>query len=109
MNRARTKRHDAGLPQQIVLGVIALAAAAPFALIASIVPPPLVVASMSLAALGGAALVAVYAAWRKAAWSCETVTAWDVAGGLALVGFCAAMLSEPAHVLQLSTTAVAMN
>ena len=109
MNRARTGRHDSWLRQQVVLGVIALAAAAPFALIASIVPHTLVVASMSLVALTGAALVAAYAAWRKVAWTGETVTAWDVAGGLAFVGFCAAMLSEPAHVLSLSMTAIAMN
>jgi len=109
MERSRTKRLDPWLRQQVVLGALALAAVAPFALVASLVPYTLVIASMSLVALTGAALVAAYAAWRKAAWTGETVTAWDVAGGLAFVGFCAAMLSEPAHVLSLSMTAIAMN
>lgn len=107
MNRSRTTHHQSWLRDQVVLGVLALAATAPLALVASLVPQNLVLASLCLLALGASALAAAYAAWRGAAWTGETVTAWDVAAGLAFIGFCAAMLSEPAHVL--SSTAVAMN
>jgi hypothetical protein len=106
MNRSPL-HHESWLRQQAVLGVLALSAAGPFALVASVVPHTLVLPSMCLLALSASALVAVLAVWRGATWRGETVTAWDVSAGLAFVGFCAAMLSEPAHIL--SPTAVAMN
>jgi hypothetical protein len=106
MNRSPT-RHDPWLRQQVMLGVLVLSAAAPFALVASLVPHTLVLASMCLLALSASALAAAYAAWRGAAWTGEAVTAWDVAAAFAFIGFCAAMLSEPANVL--TPTAIAMN
>jgi hypothetical protein len=108
MDRSRTRREEATwLRQQAILALLALGAAAPFALLASLVPSTLVLACMSLLALSIAALTAAYAAWRGLSWTGETVTAWDVAGGLAFIGFSAAMLSEPANILPI--TAVAMN
>ena|SRR5688572_30179615 len=110
MNRTRTRPHrNSWLRQQAVLGSLVLSAAAPFALVASLVPPDLVLASMSLLALSAAALVACVALWSGARRGGESVTAWDVAAAFAFIGFCAGMLSEPANVLQLSTTAIAMN
>lgn len=109
MDRSRTSRHrpDSWLRQQAVLGGLVLSAAAPVALIASLVPPPLVLASMSLLALAAAALTAGVAWWSGGRRSGDRVTAWDVAAAFAFIGFCAGMLSEPAHVL--SSTTVAMN
>jgi hypothetical protein len=45
--------------------------------------------------------------WSGGRQSGDRVTAWDVAAAFAFIGFCAGMLSEPAHVL--SSTTVAMN
>jgi hypothetical protein len=108
MDRSRTSRHrNSWLHQQATLAALVLAAAAPFALMASLVPPPLLLASMSLLALAAAALTGAFAWWIGAGRNGDRVTAWDLAAAFAFVGFCAAMLSEPANVL--SPTAVAMN
>jgi hypothetical protein len=94
---------------QVTLAALVAAAAAPIALVASLVPRAQVLPVLCLLALAGAALVAL-AAWCRSARRdgdritdhiTDHITSWDVAGALALVGFAAGMLSEPHSVLAL--------
>lgn len=73
----------------LVLGALAL------------LPVALMLPAVSLAALAAAAVTAGIA-WRIGAERhAPRMTAWDVAGAFALIGFGAGMISDPAHVLQL--------
>jgi hypothetical protein len=85
-------------------GMFALLVLAGVALVlgaAILVPVPLILPLVSLAALAAAAVVALFA-WRTGA-QCHTrrMSAWDVAGAFALIGFGAGMISDPTHVLHL--------
>ena len=86
---------------QLTLAALAAAAVAPFALLVSLVPRAQVLPVLCLMALTGAALVSLAAWWRGARRHGERVTAWDVAGALAFIGFAAGMLSEPQSVVAL--------
>jgi hypothetical protein len=78
---------------------IVLLAAVPLLGIAALAPPPLILPIVSLVLIAAAGIVAWFA-WRTgAARHAATVTAWDLAGALAFVGFAAAILSKPENVL----------
>jgi len=77
-----------------------VAAAAPLVLLASALPRPLVLPTVCLIAVAGAALASLLAWSGAAVRSTQRVTAWDVAGALAYVGFAAGMLSDPQHLIQ---------
>lgn len=103
----RRPRPAAQLPEveaddgYLLLGML-LAAAGVFVVgAAALLPAPLVLPAVSLAALAAAAVAGIVAWWRGAGRASRRLTAWDICGGLALVGFGAGMISEPAHILQL--------
>jgi hypothetical protein len=89
------------LKPQVTLAALAAAAALPLLLLASLLPPPLVLPALSLAALACAGMVAFLAWWRGAARHGERITLWDIAGAAAFIGFAAGMLSDPNQVLHL--------
>jgi hypothetical protein len=94
---------------QLTLAALMAAAAAPIALVASLVPRDQVLPVLCLVALAGAMLVALIAWWWCARRDSNHmsdhvpghVTPWDVAGALALIGFAAGILSDPQSVLAL--------
>lgn len=84
---------------QLQLAGLALLAAAPLFVIATLVPRPLFLPSVSLVAIGAAA-AASFAAWRFGVRRhSNRITLWDIAGATALIGCAAAMLSEPEVIL----------
>jgi hypothetical protein len=86
----------------IRLAAMAASVALPLLLLASLLPRPLVLPVLCLVAIAGAAVVS-FVAWRRGpAREAQHVTAWDVAGALALVACAAAILSGPEHVAQLA-------
>jgi threonine/homoserine/homoserine lactone efflux protein len=87
-------------PHAALAGLTVLAAA-PIALIAILVPRPLVLPVLCVAAIAAAAVCALYAWARGVSKRGDTLTVWDVAGACALIGCGAAMLSEPENVLNL--------
>lgn len=85
-----------------VLGaVLVLTAAIPGLIVVWLMPPPLVLPTLSLAALGAAGGFAFLAWWLHTKRHTERVNLWDVAGVCAFIGFAAGILSEPEYVLQL--------
>lgn len=84
---------------QLQLAGLALLAAAPLFIIAALVPRPLFLPSISLAAIAAAAAASFAAWWLGSHRHGNTVTLWDVAGACALIGCAAAMLSEPEVIL----------
>ncbi len=54
---------------------------------------------LSLTALGCAAVLALAAYWFRAPRHVESITLWDLAGGAALIGFAAGMLTGPEQIL----------
>jgi hypothetical protein len=89
----------AALNPAVLLASLAVAAAVPLLLLASLVPHPLLLPMLSLAAIGCAALLALVAYWRRAPRHVETITLWDLAGAAALIGFAAGMLTGPEQIL----------
>jgi hypothetical protein len=83
----------------VLLTLLAVAAAVPLLLLVSFVPRPLVLPVLSLSALGCAAVLALAAYWRRAPRHVESITLWDLAGGVALIGFAAGMLTGPEQIL----------
>src|SRR5687767_14658991 len=71
-------------------------AAAPLIVLPAAVSPALVLPVYCLLALGVAGIAAGTAYLRGAAAQADRLTAWDIAGGFALIGFAAGILSEPA-------------
>jgi|SRR6185369_2348554 hypothetical protein len=90
---------QAALNPVVLLTSLAIAAAVPLLLLASFVPRPLVLPVLSLTALGCAAVLALTAYWRNAPRHVESITLWDLAGGAALIGFAAGMLTGPEQIL----------
>ena len=90
----------ASLAPHLTLVVLAIAAAAPIALVALLVPRELVLAAFSVVAMSIAIAIAAVAWWRKTARQSANVTLWDAAGAFMLIGCAAAMLSEPEVLLQ---------
>jgi hypothetical protein len=83
----------------VLLASLAVAAAVPLLLLASLVPRPLLLPVLSLAAIGCAAALALMAYWRRAPRHVESITLWDLAGAAALIGFAAGMLTGPEQIL----------
>jgi hypothetical protein len=71
------------------------------ALVIVFVPRQLVLPVVSLAAFTAAALAALRARTCGAKREGENVTAWDIAGGLVLIGCAAGILSKPENVVHL--------
>jgi hypothetical protein len=84
----------------IVAGLIVLAAG-PVMAVAALVPQPIVLPTLSLAALCVAGIAALTAYLRQARGHREQAALWDVACAFTFVGCAAAMLSKPIHVAQL--------
>lgn len=97
----RSWPHDlaAGLLPHLRLVGLVFLAAAPLVVVAALVPRPLFLPSLTLAAVAAAAAAAVAAWWFGSRRHGNTVTLWDIAGAFALIGCAAAMLSEPETVL----------
>ncbi|MFN3657504.1 MAG: hypothetical protein ACK4UO_09655 [Pseudolabrys sp.] len=88
------------LAPHVRLAGLALLAAAPLFAISALVPRAVFLPSVSLAAIGGAAVAAFAAWWLGVRRNGPTVTLWDVAGACVLIGCAAAMLSEPDAILK---------
>lgn len=84
---------------QFKLAAMVATAALPFFVLTLLLPKPLVLPVLSLVAIAGAAVVSIVAWRRNTVRDAQHVTAWDVAGALALIGCAAAMLSKPDQVL----------
>lgn len=95
--RRLTARGLDPLGPRLAAGVAGLVLLAAFLAAASSLPRPLVLPILSLAALGIAAAVALFAWRRPIQRDAEHVTYWDVAGALTFLGVSAATLSEPEH------------
>jgi hypothetical protein len=83
-------------------------AAVPALVIALFIPPSLVLPVLSIVAIVNAGVVALFAWCSGAEHSGDRITAWDVSGACAFIGFAAGMLSKPGHIVQffgLATTA----
>jgi hypothetical protein len=89
----------AALNPVVLVASLAVAAAAPLLLLASLLPRPLVLPALSLAALACAALLSLAAYWRRSPRHVEHITLWDLAGAAALIGFGAGMLTGPEQIL----------
>jgi hypothetical protein len=90
------------------LAAIVVAAALPILLLSLLLPRPLVLPVLCLVSIAGAA-VALFVAWRRGAVRhSPRVTAWDVAGALAFIGFTAGMLSNPEQVIYLTDSATTL-
>lgn len=85
-------------PHIRLAGLVTLATL-PILLVASLVPRTLVLPSLSLVAIAAAALAALVAWSLGTRRHGNTVTLWDIAGALMLIGCAAAMLSEPERIL----------
>jgi hypothetical protein len=83
------------------LAVLTAAAVVPLILLITLVPSALVLPVLSVVALMGATAIALWAWVSGARWQSDYVTRWDVAGAFAFIGFAAALLAEPEHVLQI--------
>lgn len=92
------------LHTQIKLAAMVAVAAFPLLLLMSLVPPPLVLPTLCLIAIGGAGIVAFVAWWRDTIRESQHVTAWDVAGALAFVACASAILSNPEQLIYLADT-----
>jgi hypothetical protein len=86
---------------QLTLATLAAATVAPLALLISLVPRAQVLPLLCLISLTAAAFVALVAWWCGARRDGDSVTSWDIAGALTLIGFAAGMLSETSAVLAL--------
>ncbi len=74
-------------------------AAMPLLLLTWLLPRPLVLPALCLIAIVGAGVASLSRGRRGTNLDPRHVTAWDVAGALAFIGFAAAMLSNPEHVI----------
>ena len=81
--------------------VLVATAAMPVLVIALLVPPPQVLPVFGTVSIVAAGLVGLFAFCSGAAREGNHITAWDLAGACAFIGFAAGMLSEPEQVVQL--------
>jgi hypothetical protein len=93
-------RGIAALTPYFLVSVLALLPAASFALVAALVPRAAVLPALSLVAIAIAVMAATAAWWRKANRDAATITLWDVAGAFMLIGFAAAIMSQPENLMQ---------
>lgn len=88
------------IPRQsaFALAALTLAFAIPAGLIARHLEPDLVLPALAVLLFSGAALAVVLAMAVKSARNLKDLTMWDIAGGLAITGCAASVLSEPDQV-----------
>lgn len=99
--REAARDHKEAVDSDGMFGLLVLAGVALVLGTAAFVSPALIPPAVSLAALLAAAVTALLA-WRTGARrDSPTMTTWDVAGALALIGFGAGMISDATQVLQL--------
>ena len=97
------------LQPHLTLAAMAATAVLPLLLLSSLLPRPLVLPVLCLIAIAGAAVVS-FVAWRQgSAHDSQHVTAWDIAGALAFIGFAAGMLSNPEQAFSLADAATTLN
>src|SRR5438128_1829084 len=90
------------LQDHATLAAMVATAALPLMVLTSLLPRPLVLPVICVIAIASAAAVSLYA-WRRGTRNdSQRVTAWDVGGALAFVGFAAGILSNPEHVAHLT-------
>jgi len=90
------------LQSQINLAAMVAIAALPLLLLATLLPPPLVLPTLCLVAIAGAGIMSLIA-WRRGSnFDAPNVTAWDVAGALTFIACASAILSNPQHVIALT-------
>jgi hypothetical protein len=84
-------------PRRSTLSSMTAAAlfAAPLMLFAWLFPPQLLLPAFAVVAIVAAMATAAWAHVRGPVRGGERITAWDVAGGLAFIGFAAAMFGDP--------------
>lgn len=110
MQRRRTARFSHGrtlvgsLRTQLKMAAMAASAAVPLLMLSLLLPRPLVLPTVCLLTVAAATFIATIAWWRDVDHSAARVTAWDIAGALALIGFAAGMLSSPEQILQIAET-----
>ncbi|HEY0235141.1 MAG TPA: hypothetical protein VGC86_08830 [Afipia sp.] len=94
------ERMGALVPPQSVFALAALTVvfAVPAGLIVRALEPDLVLPALALLLFCGAALTVLLAASVKSARNPKELTMWDIAGGLAITGCAASVLSEPDQV-----------
>ncbi|MFM2129253.1 MAG: hypothetical protein RL477_799 [Pseudomonadota bacterium] len=80
--------------------VAAAAGIVPVAALVAVTPLSYMAVAVSLGAIAGAAIAALIAAFARAPQENASVSAWDVAGILAFVGFGAGMVAGEASVLK---------
>jgi hypothetical protein len=73
----------------------------PALLLVVLIPGPLLLPVLSLAAMAIAGGAAVFGWARRERWDRDRITSWDIAGAFALIGCAAGMLSQPENALQL--------
>jgi hypothetical protein len=73
----------------------------PAFLLFALIPGPLLLPVLSLAAMAVAAVAALFGLVRREPWHGERITAWDIAGAFAFIGCAAGMFSQPENVMQL--------
>jgi predicted MFS family arabinose efflux permease len=93
------------LQPHICLAAMTIVSALPLAILSSMLPRQLVLPVLCLAAVAGATLASFVAWQRRTIRDPRHIGAWDVAGALSFIGFAAAMLSEPEHVILLTESA----
>jgi hypothetical protein len=97
---ARPYRPPRVAPNPIVLvASLPVAAAVSLALLESLLPRPMALPALSLAALACSTLLALTAYWRRAPRRVDSITLWDLSGAAALIGFAAGMLSSSDQIL----------
>ncbi|HEY0219095.1 MAG TPA: hypothetical protein VGC26_04910 [Afipia sp.] len=77
---------------------LTLGLAVPTGLIVRALEPDLVLPALTVLLFSGAALAVLLAVSVKAARNLKDLTMWDIAGGLAITGCAASLLSEPDQV-----------
>ncbi len=80
------------------LAALTLVLAVPTGLIVRMLEPALVLPALTVLLFSGAALAVLLAVSVKAARNLKELTMWDIAGGLAITGCAASVLSEPDQV-----------
>jgi hypothetical protein len=83
-------------PQSLITAAAMVGTAVlPLYLLTSLLPRELVLPTLCVIAIAGAALVSLYAWQRGQTRDPKRVTAWDLAGALAFVACATAILSDP--------------
>lgn len=99
-DRFSFERADTLVPARsaFALAALTLVFAIPAGLIVRTLEPDLVLPALAVLLFSGAALAVVLAILVKSARNLKELTMWDIAGGLAITGCAASVLSEPDQV-----------